>query len=109
MLTWRGSYLVPKPDGAVVAGSTEEDSGFDARPTAEGVAGLLEFAIGAVPALRTATVDRAWAALRPATADERPVIGTAAGLSNLVLATGHNRNGVLLAPVTAELVAERIP
>jgi glycine/D-amino acid oxidase-like deaminating enzyme len=109
MLTWRGSYLVPKPDGAVVAGSTEEDSGFDARPTAEGVAGLLEFAIGAVPALRTATVDRAWAALRPATADERPVIGIAGELPNLVLATGHNRNGILLAPVTAELVAERIP
>jgi glycine oxidase len=109
MLTWRGSYLVPKPDGTVVAGSTEEDAGFDDRPTAHGVAGLLEFACRAVPALGDAAVERIWAALRPATPDGRPVIGAAPDLPNLLLATGHNRSGILLAPVTAELVAERIP
>jgi len=109
MLTWRGSYLAPKPDGTVVAGSTEEDAGFDARPTAVGVASLLEFAIRAVPALETATVERAWAALRPATSGERPVIGAAPGLPNLVIATGHNRSGILLAPITGELVAEGLP
>jgi glycine oxidase len=109
MLTWRGSYLVPKPDGTVVAGSTEEEVGFDPRPTAEGVAGLLQFAARAVPALATAGVERVWAALRPATPDLRPVIGPAPGLPNLLLATGHNRNGILLAPVTAELISERLP
>ncbi len=108
LLTWRGSYLVPKPDGTVVAGSTEEEVGFDARPTAEGVAGLLEFAVRAVPALAGATLERTWAALRPATPDGRPVVGPAQRHPNLIVATGHNRNGILLAPVTAELVAGMI-
>lgn len=109
VLTWRGSYLVPKPDGTVVAGSTEEDVGFDDRPTAEGVAGLLEFACRAVPALGDAAVERVWAALRPATPDGRPVVGATPRLPNLFVATGHNRNGILLAPITAELVAQDLP
>jgi glycine oxidase len=109
ILTWGASYLVPKPDGTVVAGSTEEDAGFDDRPTAEGVAGLLAFATRAVPGLGEAAVERVWAALRPATPDGLPLIGPAPGLQNLVVATGHNRSGILLAPVTAEMVAERIP
>ncbi|HXM58207.1 MAG TPA: glycine oxidase ThiO [Candidatus Dormibacteraeota bacterium] len=109
LLTWRGSYLVPKPDGTVVAGSTEEDAGFDDRPTAEGVAGLLEFACRAVPALGAAVVERVWAALRPATPDGEPVIGPTSEVPNLVVATGHNRNGILLAPITAELVAQGLP
>jgi glycine oxidase len=108
LVTWRGSYLVPKPDGTVVAGSTEEDAGFDARPTVEGVATLLDFARRAVPPLAGATLERVWAALRPATADGRPVIGAAPGHPNLLLATGHNRTGILLAPVTAELVADAL-
>jgi glycine oxidase len=109
VLTWRGCYLVPKPDGTVVAGSTEEDVGFDDRPTAEGVGGLLEFACRAVPALGDAAVERVWAALRPATPDGQPVIGATPDLPNLVVATGHNRNGILLAPITAELVAHGLP
>lgn len=108
MLTWRGSYLVPKPDGSIVAGATEEEAGFDARPTAEGIAGLLQFAVGAVPGLRSATVERVWAALRPATPDGRPVIGPVPEHEGLVIATGHNRNGILLAPITADLVARQI-
>ncbi|HYW22575.1 MAG TPA: glycine oxidase ThiO [Terriglobales bacterium] len=109
VLTWRGCYLVPKPDGTVVAGSTEENAGFDDRPTVNGVAGLLQFASRVVPALGQATVERVWAALRPATPDGQPVIGPVPGMPNLVVATGHNRTGILLAPVTAELVAERLP
>jgi glycine oxidase len=108
MLTWRGCYLVPKPDGTVMAGSTEEEVGFDVRPTADGIHGLLEFAIRAVPGLGDAAVQGVWAALRPATSDGLPVIGRAPGLPNLVLAAGHNRDGILLAPVTAEMVAETI-
>ncbi len=109
VVVWRGCYLVPKPDGTIVAGSTEEEVGFDPRPTAEGVGGLLRFAARAVPVLGSATVERVWAALRPATPDGRPVVGPAPGISNLLLATGHNRNGILLAPLTAELVARAIP
>jgi len=90
MLTWRSSYLVPKPDGTVVAGTTEEDVGFDDRTTAEGVAGLLEFAIRAVPALGSAAVERSSAALRPMTSDGRPVIGPPPDFPNLVVATGLN-------------------
>jgi glycine oxidase len=106
MLMWRGCYLVPKPDGSVVAGSTEEEAGFDARPTAAGIGMLLEFAARAVPALSEATVGRTWAALRPASSSGEPVIGPAPGLPNLYLATGHDRVGILLAAGTAELVAE---
>jgi len=109
MLTWRSNYLVPKPDGTVVAGSTEEDVGFDDRTTAAGVAGLLEFAVRAVPALGTAAVERCSAALRPMTSEGRPVIGPAPDLPNLIVATGHGANGILLAPLTANLVAEHLP
>lgn len=104
MLSWRGSYLVPKPDGTVIAGSTEEEAGFDARPTADGVATLLQFASAAIPSLGGAAVERVWAALRPATASGEPLIGPAPGLPGLLLATGHNRVGILLAPITAELI-----
>jgi glycine oxidase len=106
MLTHHGRYLVPKPDGAIVAGSTEEEVGFDARPTADGVRGLLEFARRLVPALGDATVEEVWAALRPATADGEPIIERRG--ERLVVATGHNRNGILLAPITAERVAELV-
>jgi glycine oxidase len=108
IVTRAEGYLVPKPDGSVVAGTTEESAGFDARPTVEGVAGLLELARQAVPGLGGAVLERAWAALRPATPDGKPLIGPAPGLPNLVLATGHNRYGIMLAPVTAELVASAI-
>jgi glycine oxidase len=69
------------------------------------VATLLDFATRAVPPLADATVGATWAALRPATADGRPLVGPAPGVFGLFLATGHNRSGILLAPVTAELVA----
>jgi glycine oxidase len=107
-LTWRGCYLVPKPDGSVVAGSTEEEVGFDARPTVSGIAMLLDFAGRAVPELAEATVGSTWAALRPASPSGQPIIGPAPGLANLWLATGHNRIGMLLAPITAELVARQL-
>ncbi len=108
MLTWRGRYLVPKPDGTVVAGSTEEAVGFDARVTAAGVESLLRFARSVVPALEEATVEWLWAALRPATADGREIVGPAAGYGNLLVASGHNRNGILLAPITAERLANMV-
>ncbi|MFZ0216044.1 MAG: FAD-dependent oxidoreductase, partial [Candidatus Dormiibacterota bacterium] len=108
MLSWQGSYLVPKADGTVVAGSTEEEVGFDARPTVEGVAGLLMFAATAVPSFGAATVERVWAALRPATPDGRSIVGAIDDVPGLIVASGHNRNGILLAPITAEQVAGAI-
>jgi glycine oxidase len=106
MLTWRGRYLVPKPDGTVVAGSTEEAVGFDARVTAAGVESLLRFARSLVPVLGEATVEWLWAALRPATADGREIVAPAPAYGNLVVASGHNRNGILLAPITAARLAD---
>ncbi|MBO0702685.1 MAG: FAD-dependent oxidoreductase [Candidatus Dormibacteraeota bacterium] len=105
MLSWQSSYLVPKPDGTVIAGSTEEEAGFDARPTAQGVAQLLTFAQTAVPELGGAVVERVWAALRPRTPDDRAVVGAIQELPGLLVASGHNRHGILLAPLTAERVA----
>jgi glycine oxidase len=107
-VTWRGCYLVPKPDGSVVAGSTEEEARFDARPTAGGIAMLLDFACRAVPELAQATVGETWAALRPATPSGQPIVGMAPGLRNLCVATGHNRIGILLAAITAELVFQEL-
>lgn len=108
ILTCGKLYLVPKPDGTLVAGSTEDQVGFDARSTVEGVSGLLEFARAALPGLGGAAIERVWAALRPAAPGELPLIGPAPGVANLVLATGHFRIGILLAPVTAERVAQLI-
>jgi glycine oxidase len=107
-LTWRGCYLVPKPDGSVVVGSTEEEVGFDERPTASGIGMLLDFACRAVPDLGQSTAGTPWAALRPATPSGQPIVGMAPGVQNLCLATGHNRIGILLAPVTAEMVAREL-
>lgn len=108
MLTWHTSYLVPKPDGTIIAGSTEEEAGFDARPTVQGVAQLLTFAQTAVPELGAAVVERVWAALRPRTPDDRAVVGAIPEVPGLVIAGGHNRHGILLAPLTANRVAELI-
>src|SRR5579859_1594047 len=108
IVSWRKFYAVSKPDGTVIVGSTEEQSGFDARPTAEGVEKMLNIAQLMLPALNEATLERAWAALRPATKDGLPIIGPASGRPNLILATGHNRTGILLAPITAEMVAQAV-
>lgn len=101
-------YLVPRDDGRVLVGSTEEWAGFDPRPTATGVAGLLRFALALCPGLGEAELERAWAGLRPASRDGRPYIGLAPGHDNLYLAAGHRRIGVQLAPGTAMLVADLV-
>jgi glycine oxidase len=107
--TWvPGAYLVPRPDGRLLVGATvEPDAGFDTRVTAAGTLELLRAALAAAPALGGFTITETWAGLRPATPDERPVIGPSA-VDGLVLATGHYRNGILLTPVTAELVADYV-
>lgn len=98
-------YLVPRRDGKVLVGSTEEhDSGFDKRNTAAGVAWLLEFALRVAPPLRDATLAGMWSGLRPHTPEGRPRIGRTGGAANVIVATGHFRSGLILAPVTAEIV-----
>lgn len=100
-------YLVPRSDGRLLVGATSKDVGFDARVTAGGIEALLRAAVTAVPALRDFTVSETWAGLRPATPDERPYLG-ATPVHGYFLACGHYRNGILLAPVTARLLADAV-
>jgi glycine oxidase len=104
---WSNGYLVPKGDGTIIAGGTEEDSGFDERPTVEGIGSLLAFAQKLVPGLSAASLLRVWAGLRPLTGDGRPIVATS-DVHNLIVATGHHRKGILLAPLAAAKVAELI-
>lgn len=101
-------YVVPRYDGRVVVGATEEHgAGFDKGVRAGSVRSLLERAMELVPALESASLVDAWAGLRPGTPDRRPLIGPS-GAEGLLLCTGHFRNGVLLAPLTARLLGEFI-
>ena len=106
-VTWsRRCYLVPWDDGSLLVGATVEDAGFDERATVAGVRDLLEAACDVVPQARTAGFRAARVGLRPGTSDDLPVIGPSSVVQGLVYATGHYRNGVLLAPLTAQLVAD---
>lgn len=98
-------YLVPRADGRVIAGSTVEFRGFEKSVTAEGLAKILTMAISLVPALADAPVEETWAGLRPYTDDHTPLLGPGP-VPGLFLATGHYRNGILLAPITARVVSE---
>lgn len=97
-------YLSPRDDGRLLVGSTVELVGFREGATARAVRDLLAAALHLVPALHDATLRRAWAGFRPKTHDDVPLIGPV-GIEGLVIATGHFRNGVLLAPITGEIVA----
>ncbi|PSB34444.1 glycine oxidase ThiO [Stenomitos frigidus] len=100
-------YIVPRRDGRIVIGATSEDVGFTPNNTPEGVQALLERAIRLYPALRDFPLQEFWWGFRPATPDELPLLGDSP-YGNLTLATGHYRNGILLAPVTAQLIADRL-
>ncbi len=97
-------YIVPRDDGRVVIGATVEEQGFDTRVTAGGVHELLREAYRALPNVAELELVETTAGLRPTTPDNLPLIGPGA-IEGLVLATGHFRNGILLAPLTAERVA----
>jgi glycine oxidase len=100
-------YLVPRNDGRIVAGATVEYVGFDREVTAGGLQKILEGAIEIAPALADAKIEETWAGLRPDSPDHLPIIGPA-GLEGLLIATGHFRSGILLAPITARLIREWI-
>ena len=101
-------YLVRKHDGAIYVGATEEEAGFDPRPTLEGVAGLLQLALRLAPALSEAIFHTALAGLRPATPDRLPMLGRLPGWTGVTVAAGHFRSGVLLAPITGVIIADLI-
>jgi glycine oxidase len=101
-------YLVPRGDGRVLVGATEEVVGFDKRTTAGGVGGLMDFALDVVPALARATFERAWAGLRPQSADGLPYLGRVDGAGNLFVATGHFRAGLQLSPITAKVMSQLV-
>jgi len=99
-----GGYLVPRADGRVLVGSTEERVGFAKEVTAAGLGTLCARAARLCPALAALPVADHWSGLRPASADALPYLGATA-IANLWLASGHFRNGVLLAPLSGEIVA----
>jgi glycine oxidase len=106
-------YLIPRAAGELVVGATVEERGFDTSVTGGGVGGLLEAAIEVVPQVAGLELAESLAGLRPGSADGAPVLGPTA-VEGLILATGHYRQGVLLAPITAEvvtalLVDDRLP
>jgi len=101
-------YVIPRATGEHIIGSTVEYVGFDKRVTLEAIAGLLGDATRLVPTLRDAEMVASYGCLRPASADGLPLLGRVAGTPGLVVATGHFRNGILLAPITGALIADLI-
>jgi glycine oxidase len=99
-------YLVPRDDGRVLVGSTEEEAGFDKSTTAECVGELISLACQLVPALRDAPVENSWAGLRPGSFDGFPYIGRIPGLDNAYAAAGHYRSGLHMSPGTAVVLRQ---
>jgi len=101
-------YVVPRRDGRVLAGSTTEHAGFDKRVTDAGVSAIKSMAFEIAPTLDGTPVAHSWAGFRPRALDDLPVLGRHPEIEGLFYATGHYRNGILLAPVTAQLMADSI-
>jgi glycine oxidase len=100
-------YMVPRLDGRLILGATVEEKGFDTTLTAGGMLALLEAAWRAVPAIEELPIDEMWVGHRPGSRDDAPILGPGS-LDGLIYATGHHRNGILLAPVTADATARLV-
>jgi glycine oxidase len=98
-------YIVPRQDGTIVIGATVEDNGFSQGNTASGIAQLLNRAIAVYPAIADMQITETWWGFRPHAPNEVPLLG-ASDYENLILATGHYRNGILFAPITAKLITD---
>ena len=98
---------MPRSDGLIIVGATVEEKGFDKRVEAEAIEALHQAAAVLVPELGEARIHEIWAGLRPGTPDELPLLGRGA-FDGYFVASGHYRNGILLAPVTAMLMAKLI-
>ena len=101
-------YAIPRGDGRTLLGSTEEHTGFDARHTDVGMAEVRQLASAILPSLGTARLLNAWAGLRPMTRDGLPIVGADAEFQSVIYACGHGKNGILLAPLTGQLVAAAV-
>jgi glycine oxidase len=101
-------YLVPRSDGRILVGSTEERAGFVKANTAEAIAGLIQFATDLVPALKEASLERMWSGLRPHREGGLPYLGRIEGLKNGAIAAGHFRAGLQLSPITAMIIADEL-
>lgn len=99
-----GCYLIPREDGHTVIGATSERVDFEPGPTPAGIASLAEAAAVAVPAVADLRVLETWSGFRPGTPDGLPVLGADPDVEGVFYATGHYRNGILLAPITAEIL-----
>jgi glycine oxidase len=106
VLRSNSGYIVPRSDGRIVAGSTIEDAGFEKKVTAAGIRSIIGTATELCPELSEAELVESWCGLRPGSPDALPILGPAG--EGLLVATGHYRNGVLLAPITAQLIREWI-
>ena len=107
MIRWRHAYFVPRPNGDLVVGATDENVGFDRSLTPAGIGRLLLDAQQISSHVDSYAIRETWSGLRPGTPDELPVIGESA-VKGLIYATGHYRNGILLAPLTAVIIAALI-
>lgn len=103
----KGGYLVPQPGDRILAGSTLEEAGYEKCVTAAGLGRILGVALELVPALADAEIVETWAGLRPGTPDDLPILGPT-DVEGLLMATGHYRNGILHAPITAKLIRDWI-
>jgi glycine oxidase len=102
-----GLYLVPRRDGRLILGATVEEKAFDTTLTAGGVLALLDAAWRTVPSIEELPIDEMWVGHRPGSRDDAPILGPGP-VAGLVYATGHHRNGILLAPVTADAIARLV-
>lgn len=101
-------YVVPRADGRVLVGATVEDVGFSKEVTPDAISSLKAAAIEIAPGLEGIGISEAWAGLRPHVEGELPVIGRVPDVDNAFVATGHYRNGILLAPITARMIADEV-
>jgi glycine oxidase len=102
-------YIIPRHNGRILAGSTSERAGFCKDVTGEGIHTIMTNALEIAPEIvRSAPLVDSWAGLRPRAEDGLPIIGACRGVEGLYYATGHYRNGILLAPITGELIADQI-
>jgi glycine oxidase len=108
VISWDEHYLVPRKNGEVIIGSTVEFSGHDKDVTLETVRLFIDRSEALVPGISKVPLSRFWAGLRPYSPTRRPILCRAPGLDNVVIATGHHRNGIVLAPITGKLVSELI-
>ena len=104
-ILWRENvYLVPRNNSDLIIGATEEEMGYDKSLTVGGIYNLLKIARELLPAIEDLSIVESWSGLRPTSRDDAPIIGPSKKLKGLIYATGHHKNGILLAPLTSSII-----